>query len=386
MSKLQPALRLQKMPPYIFAQVGRRKRELIQAGKDLIDLGMGDPDLPTPPSIVERLCETARKSENHKYAPYQGIDELRTSIANWLEGRFSVGMDPQSEIINLIGSKEGIYNLTQAFVNPGDHVLIPDPAYPVYTNAVILAGGTPVYYPLKPEHRYVPQWSDIPESTWEAAKLLFINFPNNPTSATVEIETYRELVDRALRHEVILCSDNAYSEMCFDELAPALLQVPRAKEIGIETFSCSKTYNMTGWRIGFAAGNADLIKALFQMKSSIDTGIFRPIQWAAIEALKGPDEELIQPSKEVFAYRKSFFTEELKKKGYEVFETRATFYLWSKTPTGMSSMDFCEEMLQRGIVTTPGIGFGQQGEGYFRLSLTLPEERLREALHLFPSA
>lgn len=374
------------MPPYIFAQVGRKKREILQSGRELIDLGMGDPDLATPTSIVEKLCEASKINENQKYPPYQGIDEFREAVVQWMDRRFSVRLDAQNEVINLIGSKEGIYNFTQAFVNPGDHCLIPDPGYPVYTNAVILAGGTPVYYPLLAENKYVPNWSDIPDTTWEAAKIIFINFPNNPTSATVSIDTYRELVAKALKHEVIICSDNAYSEMCFDEWAPALLQVPEAKEIGIETFSLSKTYNMTGWRVGFAAGNADMIKALFQMKSAVDTGIFKPIQWAAIEALSGPDEELVNPSKEVFSYRKKFMTEALKNKGYEVFDSRATFYLWSRCPVGMSSMDFCDHMLNKGVVTTPGIGFGQQGEGYFRLSLTLPEEKLRQALDLFPNA
>lgn len=384
--KFQPALRLQKMPPYVFAEVGRKKYELIRSGKKLIDLGMGDPDLATPPGIVDRMIKEVQVTANQKYAPYQGIPEFREAVAAWMDRRFSVSLDPETEVLNLIGSKEGIYNFTQALVNPGDHCLIPDPAYPVYTNAVILAGGTPVYYPLHRENQYRPQWSEIPDSTWETAKIIFVNFPNNPTSATVSIDTYRELVEKALKHNVMVCSDNAYSEMCFDELAPSFLQVPDARKVGIETFSCSKTYNMTGWRIGFAAGHSEIIRSIFQMKSSIDTGIFRPIQWAAIEALSGPEKEYVESSKDVFQYRKEFVTEALKNRGYDVFETKATFYLWSRVPTGFSSMSFCDEMLNRGVVTTPGSGFGSQGEGYFRLSLTLPEETLREAIELFPPA
>lgn len=382
---IQKSLRLQKLPPYIFSRIGKRKRELLKEGRKLIDLGMGDPDLDTPPSIVQRMLTEVKKGENHHYPPYQGIEELRQAISTWLDRRFSVTADADSEVMNLIGSKEGIANFAQAILNPGDFCLIPDPAYPVYTNAAVLAGATPVYYPLKAENSFRPNWSDIPEETWKSAKLIFINFPNNPTSATVELDTYRDLVEIAKRHDVIVCSDNPYSEQRFDTLAPCFLQAPGAKDVGVEFFSCSKSYNMTGWRIGFAAGHPELIRALYEMKSAIDTGVFVPIQYAAIEALLGNEQELIDPSKEVFKFRRGMMTEALSQKGYDVFDGQATFYLWIRTPHESDSLSFCSQLMEEhGIVATPGAGFGTQGEGYFRFSLTRPEEELRKAIELLP--
>lgn len=379
--KIQKALRLQKLPPYIFSKINAKKKELKAAGADLIDLGMGDPDLDTPPAIVKTLIEAAQLGENHHYQPYQGIDEFRQAAVDWMERRFSVTLDPQSEAINLIGAKEGSYNIAQGVLNPGDFCLVPDPGYPVYTNAVVLAGATPTYYPLQYENRYRPNWSDITPDVWKATKMIYINFPNNPTGASVEIDTYRELVDLAKRYEVIVVSDNPYSEHSFEQNAPAFMQAEGAKEVGIEIFSCSKTYNMTGWRVGFAVGNEELLRALFQMKSAMDTGIFKPIQLSAITALRGDDNELIQPSKEVFRYRRKMVSENLREMGYEVFDGGSTFYLWIKTPSGESSLDFCSRMMdEKAVVTTPGVGFGKNGEGFFRISLTKPEEVLREAL------
>jgi LL-diaminopimelate aminotransferase len=381
---IQKSIRLQKLPPYIFAQIDEKKRALQEQGKNLIDLGIGDPDLPTPSAIVNVLSETAKDAKNHRYPSYGGLIEFKRACAEWMEKRFSVRLDPKTEIMSLIGSKEGLAHFTEAVVNPGDFTLVPDPSYPVYSNATILAGGTPVYYPLKAENKFKPQWSDISDDVWKTVKVVYINFPNNPTSATVDLQTYRELVDRAQKFNFIICSDGAYSEQGYDSLPPACLQVPGAKDCTIEFFSMSKTYNMTGWRVGFAAGNSDLIAALYQIKSTLDSGVFQPVQWAAIAALTGNEAELVNPSKEVYLYRRTLMVQGLKALNYEVFDGGATFYLWVKNPRGKTSADTCADLLERGLVCTPGSGFGKQGEGYFRIALTVPEEKLKEALARFP--
>lgn len=382
----QKAYRLQKLPPYVFSRIAERKKELIKSGVDMIDLGMGTPDLAVPKPIIEVLNQKVLETENSYYAPYAGIPEFRGAVQHWMERRFSVSVDPDKEVLNLIGSKEGIANFTQAVVNPGDFVLIPDPGYPVYSNATILAGATPIFYPLRPENRFQPDWSEIDEGVWKSIRMIFINFPNNPTSATVEIDCYRELVDLAHKYNFIICSDNPYSEQSYDSLAPCLMQAKGAMDVAIESFSMSKTYNMSGWRIGFAVGNEKLIAALHHMKSTIDTGIFKPIQYAAAFALEGEDRELLEPSKAVYRYRRQFMQEGLSEKGYEVFDANATFYLWIRTPAGKDSMSFCEEVMQEGVVCTPGSGFGKMGEGFFRISLTRPEEVLKEALNRIPPA
>jgi len=364
--------------------MNKRKRELIAQGKELIDLGMGDPDLPTPPSIVERFIEAVQKVENQKYPPYGGIPEFRNAAARWMQKRFSVNVDPETEVASLIGSKEGVVHFTQSFVNPGDFCLHPDPGYPSYANAVLLSGGTPMTYPLLWENQFRPDWSSIPEAVWKSLRMIFINYPHNPTSATVEIDTYRELVEKAKEHDFIILSDGAYSEHGFETLAPCLLQVPGAKDVAVEMFTCSKTYNMTGWRVGFAIGHSDLIAAFLKMKSCVDTGVFKAIQWAAIAALDGDERELVEPSRDVFQYRRKFMKRELEKRGYEVFDGRATFYLWIKVPVGYSSTEWAWKLMDSGVVVTPGNGFGEHGEGYFRIALTVPEERLREALEKFP--
>lgn len=384
--KIQKALRLEKLPPYVFAEMNKRKRLLADQGVRLIDLGMGTPDLPTPEPIIQRLQETLRDVENHKYPPYAGIDAFRKSAAEWMYRRFGVSLDPLKEVMNVIGTKEGIANFTWSFVNPGDFCLIPDPGYPVYQNVITLAGGTPVPYPLYEENQFQPRWSAIPDTTWKACKVVYINYPNNPTSATISLDGYRELVDRAMHYGFIILSDNAYSEASFREPAPSILQIPDAKKVAIETFSCSKSYNMTGWRIGFIAGNAEIIQTILEMKSSVDTGVFKPIQYAAMAAFEGKEEEMIAPAKEVFRYRRTLMVEGLRAKGYQVFDGAATFYVWTKTPRGRSSMDFSIELLEKGIVTTPGIGFGKNGEGWFRMAITVPEEDLRSVLHQLPNA
>jgi len=378
-----PALRLQKLPPYVFAEVNKKKYKLLAEGKDLIDLGMGDCDLPTPSPIIRRLQEAANDPKNHRYSSYVGLDEFRKAAATWMDRRFSVAADWKTEIVNLIGSKEGLAHFTECFVNPGDFTLIPDPGYPVYVNATILSGGTPVFYPLTWENSFRPDWKNISDSVWKSTKLIYINYPHNPTGATVSLETYAELCERAKHYGFIVVSDSPYCEQGYESLPPCFMQVPGAKDVGVEFFSFSKTYNMTGWRVGFAVGNKDLLAALVQIKSTVDTGIFMPIQHAAIAALTGPDEELIVPSKEVYHYRRKVMIEGLRSKGYEVFDGGATFYLWVKVPKGKTSSETASTLMDQGVVVTPGHGFGAHGEGYIRLSLTVPEERLKEALNRF---
>ncbi len=381
---IQKSLRLQKLPPYVFAQIDEKKRELMAQGKDLIDLGIGDPDLPTPTPIIQALNEAAKKAENHRYPSYGGLAEFKQACASWMSRRFSVSLDPKTEIMSLIGSKEGLAHFTEAVVNPGDFTLVPDPAYPVYANATLLAGGTPVYYPLKAENKFQPRWSEITDDVWRATKVAFVNFPNNPTSATVTLDAYASLVERAKKFDFVICSDGAYSEQGYSSLPPCCLQVPGAKDVTIEFFSMSKTYNMTGWRVGFAAGNKDLISYLYQIKSTLDSGVFQPVQYAAIAAMNGDENELVNASKEVYLYRRDLMVSGLEQLGYDVFDGGATFYLWVRTPTGKTSADTCTQLLENGIVCTPGSGFGKQGEGYFRIALTVSEERIKEALKRFP--
>lgn len=383
--KFRPALRLEQLPPYVFTGINKRKRELVAEGKDLIDLGMGDPDLETPKPIINKLIEAVQQPENQKYPPYGGIPEFKKSAALWMQKRFHVDVDPETEVASLIGSKEGVVHFTQSFVNPGDFCLLPDPGYPSYLNAVLLSGGTPLTYKLKWENRFRPDWSQIEESVWKSLRLVYINYPHNPTSATVELDSYRELVQKAQQYGFIILSDGAYCEHGFDTLPPCLMQVPGAKEVAVEMFTCSKSYNMTGFRVGFAVGQPDLISAFLKMKSCVDTGVFKAVQWAAISAFDGNEKELVEPSREVFRYRRQFMREELEKRGYQVFDGNATFYLWIRVPRGFSSADFAWKAMDAGVVVTPGHGFGEAGEGYFRIALTVPEERLREAIERFPS-
>ena len=377
------ALRLQKLLPYLFAEIDRKKRELIGQGKTLIDLGIGDPDLPTPRPIIESLYKAAQNPQNHRYPPYEGLLAFRKDCAHWMEQRFSVEINPNTEVLALIGSKEGLAHFPHAFINPGDFALMPDPGYPVYANATILAGGTPLYYPLQEENRFQPLWSEIPPSIWKSIRFVFVNFPHNPTSATVPLESYRELVDRAKQYGFVICSDSAYAEQNYNQSPSSILQIPGAKEVAVDFFSLSKTYHMTGWRVGFAAGNASLLKALGRIKSNMDSGVFGAIQQAAIQALEGPDKELVEPSRQIYRYRRQLMAEGLRQKGYRVFDGGATFYLWVKNHEGMNSDEMTQTLLERGVVVTPGSGFGSKGEGYFRIALTSTEEALKEALKLF---
>ncbi|MGB9681991.1 MAG: LL-diaminopimelate aminotransferase [bacterium] len=378
---IRKAKRLDNIPPYLFAEIDKKKEEAIKRGVKVLNLGIGDPDLPTPPHIVDALYEAAKITSNQKYPPYEGTKEFRKAVVEWFERRFNVSLDPEKEVIALIGSKEGIAHIFLSFVDPGDITLIPDPGYPVYKVATILAGGIPYTFPLKPG-TYLPDFSKIPEEVARKARLLFLNYPNNPTAGVADLSVFEEAVEFAKRYDIIICHDNAYSEVTFDGfVAPSILEVKGAKDIAIEFHSLSKTYNMTGWRIGYAVGNREIIEGLSIVKTNVDSGVFMAIQSAGVTALKGP-QNVVEENKRVISKRRDIFIEGLKRLGWNISPTKGTFYLWVSIPKNFSSsIDFAGFLLDKtGIVVPPGIGYGENGEGYFRIALTVEESVLREAL------
>lgn len=374
--KIELSERLKNLPPYLFAKIDRMKQEVKSRGIDLIDFGVGDPDLPTPPFIVEALKEGLTQHEFHRYPPYAGTEELRKTIAEWFFKRFQVDLNPDTEILVLIGSKEGIAHLPLALLNPNERALYTTPGYPVYKTAIEFSGGIPIAVPLTIENHFLPNFSSLKDG----AKLFYFNYPNNPTSATASLSFFDEAARWAKKTGTILCHDAAYSEIYLDqEPSPSILQIPEARETAIEFHSLSKTFNMTGWRIGFAVGNEKLIEALGKLKTNLDSGQFKAIQHVAAVALRNGDA-FIESQKQIFRKRRDVLLSVLRKIGIEYFEPKATFYVWARTPNGVSSIDFCGELLQKsGIVTTPGVGFGEEGERFFRFSLTVPEERIHEA-------
>jgi LL-diaminopimelate aminotransferase len=380
------AKRIAQLPPYLFAEIDRKKAEMREKGMDLIDLGIGDPDLPTPPPIIERLKKAAEDSKNHRYPSYEGMIEFRAAVAQWYERRFGVSLSPEKEVLTLIGSKEGIAHIPLAFVDPGDCVLVPSPGYPVYSVSTLFAGGTPYFLPLRKENQFLPALSDIPARVAEKAKLLFINYPNNPTAAVAGKPFFEEVVAFAERYHVIVCHDAAYSEIAFDGFQPpSFLEVKGARDVAIEFHSLSKTFNMTGWRIGFAVGCSEIVSGLGKVKTNIDSGAFQAIQEAGIEALRHfdtPLPEIIQ----IYQRRRDVMVKGLREIGLEVDQPKATFYLWIHVPRGYTSAQFATLLLeQAGIVATPGNGFGEVGEGYIRMALTVGEPRLKEAIERLKS-
>jgi LL-diaminopimelate aminotransferase len=372
--------RLKQIPPYVFAELDKKRQAAIARGVDVINLGIGDPDQPTPKHIVDAMHKAIDDPANHHYPPFGGMKEYKQAAAEWCKKRFGVTLDPDTEVTSLIGGKEGLHNTIMAFIDAGDVNLIPDPAYPVYKTSTILAGGTPHFMPLTPENDFLPDFDAIPKAMAEKAKLLMINYPNNPTAGVADLAFFEKAVAFCKKNDILLCHDLSYSEMTFDGYkAPSILEVPGAKEIAIELHTLSKTYNMTGWRIGFAVGNAQAVKAVAQIKSNVDTDIFKAIQYAAIAAFTGPTDHIDFCNK-LYVERRDLAVKYLTELGWKVKPNRATFYMWLPVPKGMTSAEFCNVMLETaGITVPPGTAYGPGGEGFFRMSLCATKERLQEA-------
>jgi LL-diaminopimelate aminotransferase len=378
---MKVARRIENLPPYLFVEISRKIAEKKARGEDVISFGIGDPDIPTPPHIIKRLLEAAQDPANHRYPESIGLPELRKAIADWYQTRFGVNLDPENEVVPLIGAKEGIAHAAFCFVNPGDTVLIPDPGYPVYAIGTALAGGQPYYLPLTSKKRFLPDLTSIHPDVLQKAKVLWINYPNNPTGAIAGPDFFAQVVEFAKKNDIIVLHDGPYTEVAFDGYKPvSFLQTPGAKDVGIEFHSFSKSYNMTGWRIGMAVGNPMLVKALATLKSNIDSGIPQSIQLMAVEALRGP-QDCIHDHNNIYQRRRDLVVEGLNKMGLEAEVPKAGLYVWARVPPGYTSASFTADLLdQCGVVVTPGTGYGRTGEGYVRLSLTIPDALLIKGL------
>lgn len=373
--------RINSLPPYLFASIDEAKSKILAQGIDVIDLGVGDPDLPTPKHIVESMCEAVKDPATHQYPSYTGMLEFRKAAANWCKNSRQIDIDPINETLTLIGSKEGIAHIPLAFINPGDIVLCPDPAYPVYKIGTEFAGGEAFIMPLLEENNFLPDLDAIPTDMLSRAKMMFLNYPNNPTSATADKSFFEEVVEFAKENNIIIIHDNAYSEMVYDGYrAPSFLEIDGAMDVGIELYSLSKTYNMTGWRLAFAVGNEKIIKGLGKVKSNIDSGAFDAIQRAGITALT-TSQQCVQDMNKVYINRRDALLKGLNSIGLDVKTPKATFYVWANVPQGYDSMQYSQLLLEKvGIVATPGVGFGKYGEGYIRFALTQSVERINEAV------
>jgi LL-diaminopimelate aminotransferase len=381
------AQRIETIPPYLFAEIDKKKEEAIKRGVDIINMGIGDPDQPTPNNIIKKLRESVQDPKTHDYPPYAGTAEFRQAVALWYKNRFRIDLDPDKEVMALIGSKEGIAHIFLAFIDPGDFSLIPDPGYPVYKTATLFANGFPYTMPLLEENNFLPDLEEIDEEVAQRAKLMFINYPNNPTAAVANKDFFEKVVKFAKKYDILVCHDFAYSEMTFDDFkTTSFLEVDGAKDIGIEFHSLSKTYNMTGWRLGFAVGNKEAISALSIIKTNVDSGVFKAIQEAGIEALTGPQDNIERMNK-IYTGRRNVVINGLNKLGWNLKPTKATFYIWIPTLNKMSSMEFSNLLLEKtGIIVTPGIGYGEYGESYVRIALTVEEKRLEEAVERMEKA
>jgi len=373
--------RVESLPPYLFVEISRKIAERKAKGEDVVSFGIGDPDIPTPAHIIERLCKEAHVPANQRYPESEGLPELRKTIASWYQKRFGVSLDPDKEVAPLIGSKEGIAHIALCLLNPGDIALITDPGYPVYAIGTKLAGGIPYYLPISPDNNFLPDLDNIPTEILAKTKVLWLNYPNNPTGAVADLKFFNKAVEFAKKHDICICHDGPYSEVAFDGYIPvSFLQAERAKDVGIEFHSFSKTYNMTGWRIGMAVGNATAINALKTLKSNLDSGIPQAIQYAAIEALTGP-QNCIKEHNDVYQRRRDLIVDTLNKMGLEAKQPKASLYIWAKVPHGFTSVEFTNDLLDKtGVVVTPGTGYGSNGEGYVRLSLTIADALLLKGL------
>lgn len=371
--------RINSLPPYLFAAIDKAKVEIIKKGVDVINLGIGDPDMPTPSHIVEAMKKSLDNSARHRYPSYEGMLSFRNAAAQWYRRTMNVTLNPEDEVLTLIGSKEGIAHIPLAFLNPGDVSLVPDPGYPVYNIGSIFAGAKPFKMPLLAKNEFLPDLDAIPKDIAKKAKLMFLNYPNNPTSAIASLKFFEEVVDYANENEIIVVHDDAYSEMTFDGYrAPSFLNVSGAKDVGIEIHSLSKTYNMTGWRLGFAAGNREILAGLGKVKTNVDSGAFESIQEAGIAALTGP-QDCVRAMNKIYRERRDALLNGLRGLGLDVKPPKATFYVWAHV-NGKAS-DFSTMLLEKaGIVATPGNGFGEYGEGYVRFALTQSVERINEAV------
>ncbi len=375
------AERLKKLPPYLFAAIDEMKQEAVRAGKDVINLGVGDPDLPTPPHIIKALQETATDPKNHQYPSYTGMIDFRESIAGYYKRTRGIDLEPASEVLTLIGSKEGVGHVPLAFVDPGDIVLVPNPGYPVYESGTLFASGEPYYMPLLKDNGFLPDLENIPGDIASRAKMMFINYPNNPTAATCDGAFFEKVVNFARKYNIIVVHDAAYADMTFDGYrAESFLETPGAMDVGIELYSLSKTYNMTGWRIAAAVGNAEIINGLGRVKTNLDSGAFNPIQYAGIAALES-SQDCVGENNRIYSERHDILVEGLSRLGWNVEKPKATFYVWIGIPEGIGSVDMTARLIQEaGVVTTPGVGFGKYGEGYIRMTVTTSKERLAEAV------
>ncbi len=378
---MRMAKRIESLPPYLFVEITKKIAEKRAKGEDVVSFAIGDPDIPTPPHIIDKLCQAARDPANHRYPESEGLPELRQAIAEWYQKRFGVSLDPDKEVLPLLGAKEGIAHIALCFIDPGDIALVPDPGYPVYAIGTMLTGGQPYYLPLSERNNYLPVFNSIPEHIVKRAKLLWINYPNNPTGAVADLDFFQRTVEFARQNDLAVCHDGPYSEVAFDGYQPvSFMQADGAREVGVEFHSLSKSYNMTGWRIGMVVGNAVMVDALKRVKSNLDSGIPQAIQYAAIEALRGP-QDCIQEHNAIYQRRRDLVVDMLNSIGLEAKSPKASLYVWAKVPEGYTSADLATDLIEQvGVVVTPGAGYGQGGEGYVRLSLTIPDAGLVKGL------
>ncbi len=377
--------RIKRLPPYVFAIVNSLKMEARKRGEDIIDLGMGNPDMPAPKHVIDKLCEAAMNPKNHRYSASKGITQLRMAMCEWYKRRYDVDLDPECEVVVTIGSKEGLSHLALATIQPGDVVMTPAPAYPIHPYSVIIAGGEVTSIPIGPGIDFFAEMEKAFKKTWPRPKMLIINFPHNPTTQVVEgLDFFKKVVDFAKENNIIVLHDLAYADLCFDDYkAPSFLQVPGAKDVGVEFFSLTKSYSMAGWRVGFCVGNKDVVGALIKIKSYLDYGMFQPIQIASIVALRGP-QDCVEEFRKVYQSRRNELLKGLNKAGWIIEPPKATMFVWAKIPEqfkGMASLDFAKLLIKEaGVAVSPGIGFGEGGDEYVRFALVENEHRIKQAV------